>query len=140
MYVCLYVCMYVHVCMYVCTCINVCIYIHVHIHIHNILYTCTVNPSKEDTIGMALFVLYNEVSLSQGLTRGKRMRSSHSCTFVMASRSIVGPQETETLDQGFYCIYMDMYMYIHGIYLYTCIYIYNIFYIYMDIYIYLSIY
>ena len=37
---------------------------------------------------MALFVLYNEVSLSQGLTRGKRMRNSHSCTFVIHSNKI----------------------------------------------------
>ena len=30
------------------------------------------------------------------------MCSSHSCTFVMASRSIVGPQETEMLEMNSY--------------------------------------
>ena len=30
------------------------------------------------------------------------MRSSHSCTFVMASRSIVGSQETEKLEVNSY--------------------------------------
>ena len=51
---------------------------------------------------MGLFVLYNEVSLSQGLTHGMRMCSSHSCTVVMASRSIVGPQETEMMEVNEY--------------------------------------
>ena len=58
--------------------------------------------SKEDTIGMALFVLYDEVSLSEGLTRGMHMCSSHSCIVVMARRFIVGAQETEMLEVNSY--------------------------------------